>query len=185
MPDVTFALVGPPQTDVSALERCANVTPASASGRTTRCPRYVKRFDVGIVPYRLTEYTANVYPTKLNEYLVMGIPVVATDLPEIRRFNAEHGDIVAVAADADAFAAAVRAAFDDGAAHRKSQTAYRGRPANSWQSRIAAMKRLIDEATRAPRGDRAAVGRDAAPCLPPDTQPHRAGRRRRWSRSIC
>ena len=26
----------------------------------------------------------------------MGIPVVATDLPEIRRFNAEHGDIVVV-----------------------------------------------------------------------------------------
>ena len=36
----------------------------------------------------------------------MGMPVVATDLPEIRRFNAEHGDIVSIAGDADAFAAA-------------------------------------------------------------------------------
>ena len=63
----------------------------------------MKGFDVGIVPYRLTEYTANVYPTKLNEYLSMGIPVVATDLPEIRRFNAEHGNIVAIAGDAAAF----------------------------------------------------------------------------------
>ena len=43
-------------------------------------PRYVKAFDVGLVPYRLSDYTANVYPTKLNEYLAMGTPVVATDL---------------------------------------------------------------------------------------------------------
>jgi hypothetical protein len=74
-------------------------------------PHYVKGFDVGIVPYRLTEYTANVYPAKLNEYLVMGIPVVATDLPEVRRFVADHGDVVAVGADADSFAAAIRRAL--------------------------------------------------------------------------
>ncbi len=73
----------------------------------------MKGFDVGIVPYRLTEYTANVYPTKLNEYLSMGIPVVATDLPEIRRFNAEHGNIVAIAGDAAAFATAIRDALAD------------------------------------------------------------------------
>ena len=30
-------------------------------------PHYMKGFDVGIVPYVLSEYTANVYPTKLNE----------------------------------------------------------------------------------------------------------------------
>ena len=87
MPDVTFALVGPAQTDVSTLERCPNVHLLGQRPHAD-VPRYVKAFDVGIVPYRLTEYTANVYPTKLNEYLVMGIPVVATDLPEIRRFNA-------------------------------------------------------------------------------------------------
>jgi len=34
----------------------------------------------------------------------MGIPVVATDLPEIRRRNAEQGDVVAVARDAEDFA---------------------------------------------------------------------------------
>jgi len=89
-PDVTFALVGPAQTDVSTLERCPNV---HLLGKRPHAdvPRYVKAFDVGIVPYRVAEYTLNVYPTKLNEYLVMGIPVVATDLPEIRRFNAEPG----------------------------------------------------------------------------------------------
>ena len=44
-------------------------------------PRYIREFDVGMVPYRLSDYTSNVYPTKLNEYLVDGHAVVATDLP--------------------------------------------------------------------------------------------------------
>ena len=143
LPDVSFALIGPVQTDVSALERCPNVT-LFGQRPHPELPRYVKHFDVGIVPYRLTDYTVNVYPTKLNEYLVMGIPVVATDLPEIRRFNADHGDIVSVANDVEAFASAVQGAFTKAPAPeiaRRVQVAH----ANSWQSRIAAMRRLIDE----------------------------------------
>jgi len=86
MPDVTFALVGPAQIDVSALQRCPNVRLLGQQPHDA-VPAYVKGFDVGIVPYRVAEYTLNVYPTKLNEYLVMGIPVVATDLPEIRKYD--------------------------------------------------------------------------------------------------
>jgi uncharacterized SAM-binding protein YcdF (DUF218 family)/glycosyltransferase involved in cell wall biosynthesis len=143
MPEASFAIIGPIQTDVSALERCPNIT-LFGQRPHPELPRYVKGFDVGIVPYRLTDYTANVYPTKLNEYLVMGIPVVATDLAEIRRFNAEHGDIVAVAADVEGFVSAVHAALSpapSGTVERRIAVAH----ANSWQSRIAAMKRLIEE----------------------------------------
>jgi len=144
MPDATFAFIGPPQTDVSALERCTNVSLLGQRPHS-EVSRYVKGFDVGIVPYRLTEYTANVYPTKLNEYLVMGIPVVATDLPEIRRFNQQHGDIVDVAADAEAFSAAIRRALNGSSASdaaRRIAVAHE----NSWQSRLAAMNRLIEDA---------------------------------------
>ena len=97
------------------------------------------------MPYLLTDYTANVYPTKLNEYLVMGIPVVATDLPEIRRFNAQHGDVVDVAKGADAFAASIRRALNPSTApeiERRIAVAHE----NSWDSRIATMSGLIDEA---------------------------------------
>ena len=143
VPEAEFVLVGPRQTDVSLLEACGNVRLLGQRSHDD-LPHYVKAFDVGIVPYRLTEYTANVYPTKLNEYLVMGIPVVATDLPEIRRFNAAHGGIVSVAADADAFAAAVREALHGStpaAVERRVAVAH----ANSWQNRIAAMGALIEE----------------------------------------
>src|SRR5205807_3382740 len=132
---MSFALVGPPQTDVSALERCANVTIFGQRAHQD-LPRYVKEFDVGVVPYLLTDYTANVYPTKLNEYLVMGIPVVATDLPEISRFNEEHDGVVAVAGDADAFSSAVRRAVA-GSTPAEIERRVAVAHSNSWQRRIA------------------------------------------------
>jgi len=145
LPDMSFALVGPAQTDVSVLEGCANVTLFGQRPHQD-LPRYVKQFDVGIVPYLLTEYTANVYPTKLNEYLIMGIPVVATDLPEIRRFNREHGDVVEVAGTAEAFAAAIRKSLNGSSTPAVVQRRIEVAESNSWERRIAAMNALIDEA---------------------------------------
>ena len=120
LPEANFVFVGPVQTDVSRLARRS------------------------IISYRLSEYTAHVYPTKLNEYLAMGLPVVATDLLEIKRFNAEYGDIVAVARTAEEFAAAIRAALppaSSDAVRRRITVASQ----NSWRARIEQMSALIDE----------------------------------------
>src|SRR3989442_8601076 len=144
MPDATFVFVGPEQTDVAKLRRCPNVRLLGTRPHD-ELPRYVKAFDVGIVPYRLTEYTANVYPAKVNEYLAVGIPVVATELPEIRRFNAMHGDVVDVANDPQAFSRAIRSALQDSSppeGERRIAVAHE----NSWTARVAGMSRLIDEA---------------------------------------
>jgi uncharacterized SAM-binding protein YcdF (DUF218 family) len=91
---------------------------------------------------------------KLNEYLAMGIPVVATDLPEIRRFNAEHGNVIAVAPDAEDFAAAISNALrpaDNGVVERRIDVARR----NSWTERVASMTVLIEQvlAEKQARGD--------------------------------
>jgi uncharacterized SAM-binding protein YcdF (DUF218 family)/glycosyltransferase involved in cell wall biosynthesis len=143
LPNVTFALVGPEQTDVSKLKALPNVR-LFGQRPHSELPRYVRGFDVGLVPYRITEYTANVYPTKLNEYLVMGIPVVATDLAEIRRFNAEHGEVVGLAASVEAFADAIRAAVAQAsppaAAARRIEVA----ESNSWERRLEEMLALIE-----------------------------------------
>jgi len=145
LPEMSFALVGPAQTDVSALGALANVTLFGQRAHP-EVPRYVKQFDVGIVPYLLTDYTANVYPTKLNEYLVMGIPVVATDLPEIRRFNRDHGDVVAVAGTAEAFAAAIRQSLDGASTPAVVERRIAVAQSNSWERRLDAMGGLIDGA---------------------------------------
>lgn len=144
LPDVSFAFVGPPQVEVSRLSERPNVHLFGQRPHPD-VPRYVKGFDVGLVPYRISEYTANVYPTKLNEYLVMGIPVVTTDLAEIRRFNADHGDIVQVAATADAWAAAIRSSLA-GSTPAEVRRRIEVAASNSWESRLATMSHLIEDA---------------------------------------
>ena len=145
MPDVTFAMVGPWQVDVSRLQRVKNIHLFGQRAHG-ELPGYVKNFDVGLVPYRISEYTSNVYPTKLNEYLIMGIPVVATDLFEIRRFNGEHGDLIRVASTVDDYVSAIRASIEKSPAPvvaRRIEVAQ----SNSWDRRLAAMSALIDRAS--------------------------------------
>jgi uncharacterized SAM-binding protein YcdF (DUF218 family) len=140
-------MIGPVQTDVSALEACGNVRLLGKRPHA-EVPRYIKAFDVALIPYEFSDYTASVYPTKLNEYLAMGVPVVSTDLPEIRRFNDDHGDIVAVAQDAEAFVGAIEHAVADtstATVERRLEVARE----NSWQRRIARMSSLIDAAVAA------------------------------------
>lgn len=143
MPSTSFVLVGPLQVDVSRLSRCPNVHLLGGKPHA-EVPRYLKGFDVGMIPYRLSEYTAHVYPTKLNEYLAMGIPVVATDLVEIQRFNREYGEAVSVARDPEEFVRALQRALEpatpDGIQRRIAVS-----QANSWQARIQQMSLLIEE----------------------------------------
>ena len=110
-----FALVGPIQTDISLLQGLPNVHFLGEKAHAA-VPDYVQAFAVALIPYRLTEYTENVYPTKMNEYLAMGKPVVSTPLHEVRLFNEQHGGIVAVGADSAEFGRRIEEALsEDGA----------------------------------------------------------------------
>jgi len=151
LPDVTFALVGPAQLDVSRLEQLPNVKLFGQRPHTD-VPRYVHGFDVGLVPYRVTDYTANVYPAKMNEYLVLGKPVVSTDLPEVRRFNAEHEHLVHVATDAATFAAAIRQSLVAPPPAEIDRRIAAART-NGWDRRIHGMLELIDTAVSAKDAD--------------------------------
>lgn len=142
--DYSFVFVGPIQTDISSLKGKENIHFLGHKPHD-QLPYYVNNFDVGIIPYLLTEYTKNVYPTKLNEYLALGKPVVSTKLPEITAFNEKYGEIVSIGKDTKGFADCLEEAVNR---ERNEQTIKRRIQVandNTWQKRIEQMSDLIED----------------------------------------
>lgn len=144
LPDISFVLVGPRQARLPRLRGTPNIH-LLGSRSHQELPRYIRAFDVALIPYRLGAYTDYVYPTKLNEYLASGVPVVATPIPEIRRIASESNGLIAVGGDPAAFAAALQSALNDNSAERRSQRVEYAR-ANGWDERLPRMLRVMDEA---------------------------------------
>jgi glycosyltransferase involved in cell wall biosynthesis len=105
----SFVLIGASNQDLSSLLARPNV---HHLGRKpyAELPGYCRGFAAAIVPFRITELTLSVNPIKLREYAAAGLPVVASDLPEIRRC----GEIAICATGVEAWEAALRAAIARG-----------------------------------------------------------------------
>jgi len=143
-PDYSFIFIGPLQTDVTQFAPLKNIYFLGKVAHE-KIPYYIKKFDVCIIPYLIAEYTKNVYPTKLNEYLAMGKPVVSTALPEIINFNEENGQIVFIAKTSDDFINNI-----SNCSCQKDETAVSQRIAaasrNDWLQRIEDMSTEIEAA---------------------------------------
>jgi glycosyltransferase involved in cell wall biosynthesis len=74
--------------------------------------------DVGLVPFRRDPFTANILPTKLLEYVRLGIPAVASDNDVVRRYLGD-GAVTLVEPDSvDALTDGVRQVLADPAGAR-------------------------------------------------------------------
>ena len=143
-PDLNFVFVGPVMANVRALAARPNVRMVGAVPHA-EVARYMAHFDVGVLPYVLNRYTAAIMPAKLKEYLAAGLPIVATPLPEIRRFADEHPEVVTFANDAPDFVAALRAAAaknGPAAEMRRMRIARR----YDWSAQMALMNELMERA---------------------------------------
>lgn len=107
---------------------------------------YLRRFDAGLVPFRVTDVTHAVSPLKVYEYLACGVPVAA---PPLRALEGVEG----VATDTDLVAAV------DAALARPRPDPGRALAAHSWGARLEAM---FD-----------ALGRDIQPAAGPGITPRR------------
>lgn len=150
MPDCQFVLVGPVVREVDALRRLPNVRLIGPKPHG-ELPRYIRHFDVCIIPYVRNAYTETTYPAKLNEYLALGKPVVATPLPELADFNREYGEVLRLAGDAPAFVKALCEATAGTTPAMQERFRNVARQ-NSWAVIIEDMSRLIEQRLRAREG---------------------------------
>jgi glycosyltransferase involved in cell wall biosynthesis len=124
-------------------------------------PRYVKAFDVCLMPFALNEATEFINPTKTLEYMAAGKPIVSTAVPDVVR---NFTPIVRVANSIEEFIEETRAATATDAERIEAGVACaRGA---SWESIVATMDRIVATAVSARRpwsaASEAVAGRRAA-----------------------
>ncbi len=104
-PEWQMVFVGPIQRE-SLLQNLRGLPNAHFVGTRPHedLPVILQRFDVGLMPFLINDFTRPLVPLKLYEYLAAGVPVVSTDLPNLDSFRSL---IQLVPGEVDAFEAAI------------------------------------------------------------------------------
>lgn len=143
-PDWRWELIGPIQHSLQPLDGLGNVTTPGPLAHDA-LPRAIAGFDVCVVPYLTQVEHHSVAPTKINEYLSVGKPVVATDLPWVRAFQERHQVLEVTPPDPELFVEAIErslaASSDRDAAVRRRTVAAE----SDWSGRVEQVSNLIEE----------------------------------------
>ena len=147
-PQWQIVLIGQVLTDVSILDGLPNVH-LLGQKKHDELPAYCKGFDVGIIPYKIDDRMRFVNPLKMREYLSAGLPVVSTDVPEVRRYP----ELVEIGATPDHWVSAIeRALANNSLEARAARTA--AMATETWSARVAKLSSTIDEIVKQKAGAR-------------------------------
>jgi glycosyltransferase involved in cell wall biosynthesis len=143
-PDWNVVLVGP-EDDVfkqSILHHIPNIH-FLGSQRPEALPSYIYAFDVCINPQLINQVTIGNYPRKIDEYLAMGKPVVATDTPAVRIF----GKTVYLADDKHGFIAAIENALKEDTLERVAERVTLAH-SHTWENSVGELYKAINQVTK-------------------------------------
>lgn len=102
-PQCTLLLIGEATCNIDDLLAYDNVV--SLGLRSIEdVARIGSHFDVAILPRNNDEWTRYTNPIKIKEYLALGLEVVSTDIPEIRRYK----DDIHIVSSHDEFLSAIK-----------------------------------------------------------------------------
>jgi glycosyltransferase involved in cell wall biosynthesis len=136
-PSAAFVLVGPIGTDVSAIQDLPNVQ-LLGSRPYAALPSLLAAMDVALIPFKRDPVTYHADPIKAYEYLAAGVPVVATDMPALRRL--QH--VLRLASSTESFLAQIDAALSEGRDARRADRQIEA-ARHSWQDRFSQVERLM------------------------------------------
>jgi glycosyltransferase involved in cell wall biosynthesis len=137
-PQFDFHFAGRVITTLSAkLQKLPNVRffgpvkPESLSG-------IMQHFSAGMVPFVKNDFTKNIYPMKVNEYLAMGIPIVSTGFAHFHDLN----DYIEIADDEIDFTAKIKEVIrldNDLLRQQRKAKAY----SNSWEQKSIEFENIL------------------------------------------
>jgi glycosyltransferase involved in cell wall biosynthesis len=114
-------------------------------------PRYLKAFDVCLMPFALNEATEYINPTKTLEYMAAGKPIVSTAVADVVH---NFTPIVRIANDATEFVEAASEAVAQPNSAMRAAGIERANGA-SWEAIVEQMRALVGSAVEAERETRA------------------------------
>jgi glycosyltransferase involved in cell wall biosynthesis len=153
-PNWSLALIGQELCDIGPLKGLPNVH-LLGQKKHDELPAYCKGFDVGLIPYRIDNDVKFINPLKLREYLSAGLPVVSTNMPEVR----PYAQLCHIAETGDDMVAAIERALTENSREQRIARS-NGMRNETWQARVASILGIVDqfEARKAQTSDDDLIG---------------------------
>ncbi|MCE5175165.1 MAG: glycosyltransferase [Bacteroidales bacterium] len=140
-PDYSFVLTGPEDDcfKKSRLHQMKNVF-FTGPHQLNELPAYVYAFDVCINPQRINEITIGNYPLKIDEYLALGKPVVATNTPLM---NEVFKDQVHLAKNAEEYLTFIDKGIEESKNPDLKIQRIEFAQTHSWENRVKILYKII------------------------------------------
>jgi len=103
-------------------------------------PEHLREADALIIPYKITSFSKGTFPAKTYECLATGKPVVATPLPDLKRF----GEHLYLGDRAEEFVRILRRLHESESPERMSARVELAQE-NSWEARFARFEEILRE----------------------------------------
>jgi len=120
-----------------ALKALPNVTCFGAV-EPEKLPVLMQHFEAAMIPFVKNEFTRNIYPMKVNEYLAMGIPVVSTSFAQ---FN-DLADYLEIADDEHTFSEKLKSVISNNDQMKKEARKTKAY-SNSWEQKSLEFENIL------------------------------------------